>query len=319
VPLDARLKSRLRLRDLDMLMAVAQSGSMAKAANRLSISQPAISKSISEMEHTLGVKLFDRVVKGVEPTRYGRALLKWAAAVFDDLRRGVEEIEFLADPTAGELRIGVAEPMQGGFIPKVIDRVTRQHPRISVEVWPVSQWTAQLRELRARNVDLQVGRLMQTQNENDLHTEVLFNDRAFVVASPHHRVAKRRRIELADLVDELWSLPPAATTVAGQMIADAFRGLGLDLPKRSVFTPSIQVHCGLLATGRYLAVFPGSLLQFGLQHMPIKVLPVRWPTMDLPVGVTVLKQRTLSPVAQLFIEHAREVAKLLKRPKSAAQ
>jgi DNA-binding transcriptional LysR family regulator len=310
--LDERLKRRLRLRDLDTLVAVAQCGSMAKAAGVLSISQPAVSKAISEMEHVLGVKLFDRVAKGVEPTRYGRALLKWVNAVFDDLRQGVKEIEFLADPTAGELRIGASEPQQGGFIPAVIDRVTRRYPRISIEVTPISQWTAQLRELRARNVDLQIGRLMQAKEENDLHAEILFNDHAFVVASPQHRVARRRKLELADLVNELWSLPPVATTVAGQMIAEAFRKQGLDLPKGSIFTPSIQVHCGLLATGRYLAVFPGSLLQFGLQHMPLKVLPVRWPITPSPVGVTVLRHRALSALAQLFIEHAREVAKVVK-------
>jgi DNA-binding transcriptional LysR family regulator len=312
MPLDQRLKRRLRLRDLDTLMAVARSGSMAKAAGVLSISQPAVSKSISEMERTLGVKLFDRVANGVEPTRYGEALLKWAAAVFDDLRQGVKEIEFLSDPTSGELRIGASEPMQGGFIPEIIDRLSRQYPRVSVEVLPLSQSTEQLRELRARNVDLQVGRLMPTQDKTDLHTEVLFNDRAFVVASPQHKMARRRKIELADLVDELWSLPPATTNVAGQMIASAFRSQGLDLPRRAVVTPAIQVHCGLVATGRYLAVFPGSLLQFGLQHMSLKVLPVRWPVAHSPVGITILKARTLSPVAQLFVRYAREVAKLVK-------
>ncbi|HET7806008.1 MAG TPA: LysR family transcriptional regulator [Pseudolabrys sp.] len=312
MPLDQRLKRRLRLRDLDTLMAVAQSGSMAKAAGILSISQPAVSKSVSEMERTLGVKLFDRVATGVEPTRYGEALLKWSAAVFDDLRQGVKEIEFLSDPTSGELRVGATEPMQGGFIPKVIDRLSRQYPRVSVEVWPLSQSMEQLRELRARNVDLQIGRLMQTQDKTDLRTETLFNDRAFVVASPQHKMARRRKIEIADLVDELWSLPPATTNVAGRMIVDAFRSQGLDLPKRSVVTPAIQIHCGLVATGRYLAVFPGSLLQFGLQHMPLKVLPVRWPVAHAPVGITVLKERTLSPVAQLFIRHAREVAGLVK-------
>ena len=123
--LDRRLRRKVKLRDLDTLVAVAQAGSMAKAAKVLSVSQPAISNAISDLEHVLGVQLFDRVSKGVEPTPYGRALLKWALAVFDDLRQGVGEIEFLADPTVGEVRIGASEPMQGGFIPTVIDRLTK--------------------------------------------------------------------------------------------------------------------------------------------------------------------------------------------------
>jgi DNA-binding transcriptional LysR family regulator len=312
MPWDHRIKRRLKLRDLDTLMAVAGSGSMAKAAAQLSISQPAISKAIADMERTLGVQLFDRTAQGVEPTLYGRALLKWSTAIFDDLRQGIGEIDFLSDPGAGEVRIGASEPMLGGFVPKVIDRLVRQYPRISIQVSPVSQWTAQLRALRERSIDLQVGRLPQSLAEDDLRTEVLFNERACIVAAPQHPMARRRRLTLVDLMDQQWSLPPTAMNVAGQMIADLFRSHGLDLPKNLIITPAIQVHCGLLATGRYLAIFPGSLLQFGLQHMPLKVLPVRLQIEAPPVGITVLKNRTLNPVTQLFIECAREVAKLVK-------
>ena len=312
MPWDQRIKRRLKLRDLDTLMAVARSGSMAKAAGQLSASQPAISKAIAGMEATLGVRLFDRTAQGVEPTLYGRALLKWSTAVFDDLRQGIKEIEFLSDPAAGDVRIGASEPMLGGFVPKVIDRLRARYPRISIEVLPISQWTAQLRALRERDIDLQVGRLMKPLNEEDLRSEVLFNDRAYVVASPQHLMAQRRKLKLADLVGEQWSLPPTTMNVAGQMIADLFRAQGLDLPKNAVITPAIQVHCGLLATGRYLAVFPGSLLQFGLPGMPLKVLPVRFQVEPSPVGITVLKNRTLSPVTQLFIEHARAIAGSVK-------
>src|SRR6266436_3939832 len=98
-PLDERVLRRLKLRELRILTTVAHAGSMGKAAVQLALSQPAVSKAIAEMEHTLGVPLLDRSAQGVEPTLYGRALLKWAVAVFDDLRQGVREI--LADPTGG--------------------------------------------------------------------------------------------------------------------------------------------------------------------------------------------------------------------------
>jgi DNA-binding transcriptional LysR family regulator len=131
---DQRLKRRLKLRDLDTFVAVSQWGSMAKAAARLSTSQPAVSKAISDMEHTLGVRLLDRTARGVEPNLYGRALLKWSGAIFDDLRQGINEIEFLADPTTGELRIGTTEPMVAGILPAILDRLSRQHPRIGFHV-----------------------------------------------------------------------------------------------------------------------------------------------------------------------------------------
>src|SRR6202521_4316298 len=104
--LSDRIGRRMKLQDLHILMTVIQVGSMGKAGQRLNISQPAISRSIAELEHALGVRLLDRHRQGVEPTEYGRALLDCGVAVFDDLRQGVKNIEFLADPAAGEVRIG---------------------------------------------------------------------------------------------------------------------------------------------------------------------------------------------------------------------
>src|SRR3954466_3989748 len=103
MPEDRYPRRKLKLRQLEILLAVAQAGSMAKAAKQLAISQPAVSRAIADMEHTLGVPLVDRGPQGVEPTQYGRALLKRGTAVFDELKQGVRDIEFLSDPTAGEL------------------------------------------------------------------------------------------------------------------------------------------------------------------------------------------------------------------------
>jgi DNA-binding transcriptional LysR family regulator len=104
--LSDRIGRRLKLQDLHVLMTVVQAGSMGKAAERLNTVQPSISRSIAELEHALGVRLLDRHRQGIEPTEYGRALLDCGVAVFDDLRQGVKNIEFLADPAAGEVRIG---------------------------------------------------------------------------------------------------------------------------------------------------------------------------------------------------------------------
>src|SRR5215813_15324462 len=104
--LSDRIGRRIRLQDVHVLMTVVQAGSMGKAARQLNTSQPNISKSIADLEQALGVRLLDRQRQGVEPTAYGRALLDCGTAVFDDLRQGVKNIESLADPAAGEVRIG---------------------------------------------------------------------------------------------------------------------------------------------------------------------------------------------------------------------
>ena len=127
-----RIGRRLKLRDLHILFAVVQWGSMAKAAHHLAIPQPVVSASIGGLEQTLGVRLLDRSRRGVEPTVYGRALLNFGLAAFDALRQGVKEIEFLADPTVGELRIGCPEWIAAGLLPAVIYRLLQQHPRLCI-------------------------------------------------------------------------------------------------------------------------------------------------------------------------------------------
>src|SRR5262245_47225324 len=221
MPGESLIRRRLKLRELDILMTVARMRGMRKAAGHLHMSQPAISKAIADLERTLGVTLLDRGPHGVEPTAYGRALLDCGMAVFDDLRQGIRNIEFLADPTVGEIRIGSNETLIAGLLPAVFGRLRRQHPGIAVHVTPIPTSVEQQHELRERKVDLIVGRIPASVDEN-VAAEVLFNERTFVVAGPKNRWARRRKIELAELADEPWSLPSPDTPL-GSLVSVAFR------------------------------------------------------------------------------------------------
>src|SRR5215510_15211647 len=171
---DHRIGRRLTLRDLNILLAVADAGSMAKAAMRLAISQPAVSRAVADMEHTLGVTLLDRSRQGVEPTIYGRALLKRGFAVFDELKQGVQDIAFLSDPGAGELRVGASASLSEGIVATVVDRLLQQYPRVVFHV--IVGGTAQLLEgLRTRRVELGFVRMSGQESEEDgIKSEVLF-------------------------------------------------------------------------------------------------------------------------------------------------
>jgi DNA-binding transcriptional LysR family regulator len=122
---EQRVRQRLKLRELSILMEVVKAGSMGKAATRLNVSQPVISKAIASLEHTLGVRLLDRNIRGVELTDYGQAALRCGVAVFDDLEKGIEEIEFIADPTVGTVRIGCTEPEFFGIVFRHYTRASR--------------------------------------------------------------------------------------------------------------------------------------------------------------------------------------------------
>ena len=129
-----RIGRRIKLSDLHIFLAVAQSGSMAKAAKVLAVSHPVVSRSISDLEHTLGVDLFERNPRGITLTDYGRAILHRSHTAFDELRQGVQDIEFLSDPTAGVVRIGTTSPLAASFVSAVIDRLSRRYPRVVFEV-----------------------------------------------------------------------------------------------------------------------------------------------------------------------------------------
>lgn len=304
-----RIGRRMKLHDLHVLMTVVQAGSMGKAAERLNSSQPAISRSIAELEHTLGVRLLDRHRQGVEPTEYGRALLDCGVAVFDDLRQGVKNIEFLADPAAGEVRIGCHHFLAASFVAAVIDRLCRRYPRIVFHVVASETGTLQ-RELNRRNVDLLVAWRLGPLADQQLGFEYLYDDARVVVAGAQNPWARRRRVELAEVMNESWALPPPES-VLGALAVDAFRASGLDYPRATVFTAPIELRISLLATGRFLTMCMTSFLRFPSKRPMIKVLPIDLPIARVPIGIVTLKNRTLSPTARLFIDNAREIAKPL--------
>jgi DNA-binding transcriptional LysR family regulator len=202
-----RIGRRLKLRDLHILLAVVQRGSMARAAVELAISQPAVSKAVADMEYTLGLRLLDRTRHGIEPTTYGRVLIRRGITIFDELKQAAQELDFLADPTVGELRIGSSESMAAGLLPAIIDRFSRQYPRVALTVAQAVFATTHFRELRERSVDVLLGRNYAQSAEDDLEFEVLFDDHLVVVAGRQSRWARSRRLKLAELSHERWILP----------------------------------------------------------------------------------------------------------------
>jgi DNA-binding transcriptional LysR family regulator len=301
---------RLSLRDLHVLFTVVQRGSMAKAAAQLGVSQPAVSEVIADLEHALGVRLLDRSPQGVEPTMYGRALLKRSTVAFDELKQGIREIEFLADPTTGELRIGCPESLAASILPPVVQRFSLQYPRVVLHLREVVSPTREWPELRNRRLDIVLERLVKplTHEDEDLNVEVLFCDELVVAVGSQSPWARRRKIDLAELVNEPWIVAPPNSW--GEMIvADAFRARGLDRPKVTLTTFSVHVRTHLLATGPYIAAFPRSVLNLNARWFSLKVLPIELPVRPWPVVAVTVRNRTLNPMAQRFIDEVRAFTK----------
>lgn len=304
-----RIGRRLKLHDLHIFMTVAEMGSMGKAAERLALSQPSVSKAIANIEHAIGVPLFDRTPKGVETTAYGRALLRRGSEAFAELNRGIKDIEFLTDPTAGEVRIGCPEAFASGLLTKVLENFHREYPRVIVGVHAANNMSREFRLLRDRNVDFLLGAITSPLAEEDLDVEVLYDDRAFIVSGRANRWAGRRKVELAELVDEPWLL--AHESIFSSLVEEAFQSQRLARPKLGVRTYSTYQRLSLLATNSFIGGESGSVLRFNIDRFPLKVLPVDFPFRSWPIAIVTLKDRTLSSVVQTFIECAREVAAMM--------
>ena len=309
--LDDRVLRRLKLSDLHLFQAVVTRGGMARAAIHLNISQPAVSKAIAALERTLGVRLLDRNPHGVEPTVYGKALINGGVAVFDELKQSVQQIADLANPDAGELRLGCTEAGAAGFVPAVIDRLSRQYPRIAFHVVTADPDTLTTRELPQRTIELAIGALPDSTQGTEVQSEVLFDDRHLVMAGAKNKWVTRRNIKLADLIGEPWILPPPGS-IQALHIAEAFRSRGLAPPQSQVSSFSIPLCHHLLATGRFLTMHPIVMKQLA-KHLALKTLDVRFQGIRRHVGILTLKKRTLSPLALRFIACARQMARPLSR------
>jgi DNA-binding transcriptional LysR family regulator len=313
---DDQISRRIKLRHLRTVIAVAECGSMARASERLAVSQPVISKTIAELEQFLGVSLFDRVAHGVIPTLNGRALLNRSAAIVDDLRTIVGEQKHLADPTRGELRIGCEENLATGLLPTLIDELSRQYPGLAFELALGDPPTLQKRDLLGRRVELAIMRSEVHELDEGLEQSVLYDDRLWVVAGASNPWAARRKVSLADLVQERWCLPPPDHPV-GALVIKAFDRIGLAPPARTVTVASAQCTSNLISRGLYLGVLGSLFLRFNPPSVQLNVLPVTFPVAAPPINIVTLKHRALSPVAKMFVEFIRKIANPVGKVKGA--
>jgi DNA-binding transcriptional LysR family regulator len=297
---------RLKLRDLQMLQALAEAGSMAAAAEQLALSQPAISKAMSEMEHGLGAQLLDRSSRGVVLTESGRVLLERGRVILDEVRLGISEIVHLSDPTQGEVRIGTGDPATV-VLSEIINQLSRRYPRITYQIL-VAEPTTLMRGLRERKLDVLVTRWVATGDDDDMKAEILYESPLAVMADHRHRLLRRKPISLADLMSEPWIHSPL-DSLLGRSVKDVFRRNKLTLPAATVTTSSINMRLNLLATGRFLSILPVTMLRHPSNRAWLRALPVDLGDESGSAACITLKKRRPAGAVKLFVEESRAVCK----------
>ncbi|MEU8801754.1 LysR substrate-binding domain-containing protein [Spirillospora sp. NPDC048819] len=300
------LNGRLKLRHLVLVVAIADHGSVLRASEHLHLAQPAVTRSLREMENILGVELFTRGPRGVTPTLFGDAFIEHARAVLAELRRAGERITGLADGEVGTVTIGTLLAGSNVLLPRAIAALKEDRPGITVIVQEAT-FDAQVPRLLDGEIDLILGRLNPIDDLRGLRQITLYGEPVRLVARRGHPARRRPSLGLADLLDYPWVLPLEQTALRSEL-EQVFRAEGLVLPGNLVECTSVLTVRTLVRDTDMIAALPELVARTDADITP---LPVPLETVRRQVGVTLPAHRAPTPSARLMLDHLHREAAVL--------
>ncbi|HEY8480722.1 MAG TPA: LysR substrate-binding domain-containing protein [Spirillospora sp.] len=301
-PLDL-LNGRLKLRHLVLVVAIADHGSILRAAEHLRLAQPAVTRSLREVEDVLGVELFTRGPRGVTPTMFGDAFVEHARAVLAELRRAGERITGLADAEVGTVTIGTLLAGSNVLLPRAIAALKKDRPGITVIVQEAT-FDAQVPRLLDGEIDLILGRLNPIGDLRGLRQITLYADPVRLVARRDHPARSLPSLGLADLLRYPWVFPLEQTALRTEL-EQVFRSEGLVPPSNLVECTSVLTVRTLVRDTDMIAALPELVAR---SDDGIAPLPVPLETVRRQVGVTLPADRAPTPSARLMLDHLRREA-----------
>ncbi len=310
-----RLPRYLSMRQMRMLAAVAEHGSVLKASRELRVAQPSVSRTLSELEAALGVKLADRSAREMALTVFGDALLRRVKTIFGELRDADEDLRSLKEGWHGHIHVGCTRLLSAGVLPPLLSELMRARPGLNFSLIEADN-DALLEALRDRSLDIALGRLPASGSRaDDLEYEILFQEELLLLAAADHPLARRARVSLRDLSKESWGLPMPSSMLY-RVIEQTFAGFDRPLPAAHVHADSVDVMLELVEAGDVITLIPASLITDKAQRYRVAAISPVEPVEYGPVGYMVLGARQPTPAMNLFKSFLRsEMASVLqKRP-----
>ena len=305
--IDRVLRSNLKLKHLQLLVALDQFRHIGRVAEFLSVTQPAVSKTLLEIEKMFGLTLFERSARGTEPTSYGESVVRFARSVLADYERTRDEINAVASGAAGRTSVGAMVVATPVLLARAIALLKERSSQTTVLV-EEGDLTRLLPRLRMGELDLFVGRLEPGYAAPDLVTEALYEEQMAIVARPEHPLALKAKPSWADLAAAPWVMPPPWASSRVKLDQMFFKH-ALHPPADIVETASF------LATLTFVRERPavGFLARGVARHFEreglVKVLPVRLQIELPPVGIITMRGRLRTPSSEQLIECLRRAAK----------
>lgn len=278
---------------LKAFLAVAESGSFSKAANRLYLTQPAISKRVSALESELNTKLFDRIGRSVNPTEAGLTLLPRARRILIELDDSIRTLVNMSGEVRGSLSFATSHHIGLHRLPNALQRFTKSYPDVRLNI-DFMDSEAACRAVEHGSMELGIVTLPLEQPDQ-LEMMTIWPDPLTAVVGHSHVLAARKRVSLNDLTGHS-AILPAPNTYTRQIAEQAFKKLGLELDV-SLSTNYLETIKMLVSVGLGWSVLPETMLDKKVRRLPIKSL-----RLQRTLGVVFHRERTLSNAAHALIE-----------------
>jgi len=299
----ATLRKRLQMRHLRLALALAEHGSLRGAASEMALTQPAATKALHELEDTVGTLLFTRHARGITPTVFGEALIRYARVALSDLDALHDELAAIAAGEIGKVRIGAILAPVPDLLAGAINGLKARHPQLHIAL-QVDTSDVLVQALRQDALDVVVGRIPAGSLAEDLAFEPLCEEVLSIVARPAHPQAGKRSVRLAGLSGYPWIIQPAASPMR-QIIDQTFRDARVPLPEDVIETSSIMATLPLLAGSDRIAVVPSAIAGYFAAMGALAILPVAMRGRLVPYGIVSRKRRTATPGVRLLIDALR--------------
>jgi len=313
--LDWYILRNLKARQLQLLVALDDHGSLKKVAEATHITLPAVSKALAELEKGLGLQLFSRTPSGVRPTVYGACLIRYARTVLIELQQARDELKALSSGSGGKVNVGAYVASTSVLLPRTLANLKERSPLTNVFVIE-GTGSILLPQLWEGKLDLVVGRLPPLSPSSGFDEKVLLEEPLRLVVGPQHPLARRKRVNWSDLAEYPWVLPPLPAQIRVPVDLALSRH-GIDMDRNYIETASSHLTREYL----YLNEAIGAMANAAAHDpsMPVKILPLALPKVNRGVGILWNRNRPLSPAAQMMIECFDEIAEELRRAESQTE
>ncbi len=298
-----QLLNRLRMRQVALILAVGEHGTLRKASAELGMTQPAATKMIQELESALGQRLFERVGRGQKLTPAGESVLRYFRGMRGSVESMTRELAELALGSSGRVSVGSIMAPSPNLLTHAIIALKKAYPLLSVDVkLDTSDRLFEL--LREGVLDVAIGRI-RDEHRADYTFTALENEALAVVVGVHHPLAKRKVVPFASLLGYPWILQPVGSPMR-EVLEEEFRMLQAPPPKGLIETASILTTTNLIAQTDMVGVMPQSIAANYSEHGLLKVLPCRILHKMEAFGSITRKDRPLSDAARYFLEALHE-------------